>query len=102
MSSIIYHVLRNPEVYSKLQAEIDVADREGLLSTPIKYSEAIKLRYLSAVCKEGMRVFPSVGMTLPRAVPRGGKQIGDQFFQEGVCGCQSLITMKFRLTKRKI
>lgn len=40
--------------------------------------------YLSAVCKEGMRVFPSVSMVLPRYVPRGGRVIAGVHLPEKV------------------
>jgi cytochrome P450 len=84
MQSILYHIMKNPPIHAKLVSEIDNAAASGLLSNPIKYSEAIKLPYLVAVCKEGMRVFPSVGMTLPRHVPKGGSLIAGKFFAEGV------------------
>jgi cytochrome P450 len=84
MQSILYHIMKNPPIHAKLVSEIDNAAASGLLSNPIKYSEAIKLPYLAAVCKEGMRVFPSVGMTLPRHAPKGGSLIAGKFFAEGV------------------
>lgn len=82
--SIFYHVLRDQHVYDKLQAEIDEAEQQGRLSDPITFNEAMQLPYLVAVCKEGMRVFPSVGMTLPRYVPEGGRMICGRFFPQGV------------------
>ena len=84
MRSVLYHVMKNPKVYSKLQEEIDNADRKGELSDPVSFAEAMRLPYLVAVCKEGMRVFPSVGMTLTRFVPPGGRMIANKFFPQGV------------------
>lgn len=76
--------MKNPSAYDKLVAEIDEATREGRLSTPhLKYSEAVKLPYLVGCCKEGMRLHPSVGLSLPRYVPEGGKVIAGRFFPAG-------------------
>jgi cytochrome P450 len=76
--------MKEPTAYDKLIAEIDKADAEGNLSKPhVKYAEAMKLPYLVACCKEGMRVHPSVGLGLPRHVPEGGKEIAGRFFPAG-------------------
>jgi cytochrome P450 len=76
--------MKNPDAYEKLVAEIDEATRDGRLSTPhIKYTEATSLPYLVASCKEGMRLHPSVGLSLPRYVPEGGKIIAGRFFPAG-------------------
>lgn len=65
-------------------AEIDTADKAGSLSTPIKYSEAIQLPYLLAVCKEALRVHPGVGLTVPRHVPAEGATLAGRYFPKGV------------------
>lgn len=84
MRSILYHLMKNPSTYEKLFQEIDAASKEGTLSIPnIRYSEAMKLPYLVACCKEGMRMHPSVGLTMPRHVPTGGCKIAGHFFPEG-------------------
>lgn len=75
--------MRTPSAYARLTAEIDEAEQAGLLSQDIQYHEAVGLSYLMACCKEGMRLHPSVGMTLPRHVPRGGCVIAGQWFPEG-------------------
>jgi cytochrome P450 len=46
LRSIIYHLIKTPRVYQKLQDEIDESDQEGLLSPIIKYHESLKLPYL--------------------------------------------------------
>ncbi|KAH8705962.1 cytochrome P450 [Talaromyces proteolyticus] len=85
ISSILFHIIKNPVVYSKLMKEIDEASAAGNLSYPhVKYAEAMRLPYLIACCKEGMRIHPSIGMTLPRVVPPGGRQILGQWFPGGL------------------
>ncbi|KAI1630389.1 cytochrome P450 [Exophiala viscosa] len=84
MRSILYFLMKNPKYYKKLQDEIDEATARGELSTPtVRFSEASKLPYLIACCKEGMRMHPSVGFTLPRTVPAGGKEISGRYFPAG-------------------
>ena len=84
LRAIMHNILTHPDVYRKLLAEIDAADRESRLSRPyIRYSEAIKLPYLIACCKEGMRMHPSIALTLPRVVGKGGLKIGDTYLSEG-------------------
>lgn len=42
-----------------------------------------KLSYLDAVVQEGLRCFPAIPMSLPRIVPKGGRQIDGYFVPEG-------------------
>ncbi len=82
--SIFYHLMKDPTCMDKLVAEIDDFESRGLLSKPqIKYAEAIKMPYLTACCKEGMRLHPSVGLGLPRHTPPGGAIIAGHFFPAG-------------------
>lgn len=83
MSSIIGHMIRSPRVYQKLTSEIDTAIADGELSVPVKYKEAIKLPYLRACINEGMRMHPSVGLSMPRESPPGGITINDTYIPEG-------------------
>ncbi|KAK3331960.1 cytochrome P450 [Cercophora scortea] len=49
-----------------------------------------KLAYLDAVVMEGLRCFPAIPMSLPRYVPRGGRDIDGYFVPEGtVVSCQA-------------
>lgn len=68
MRAILYHVLRDREVYNKLCSEI----RGANLDSPVPFAQANALPYLTAVIKEGMRIHPSVGMMLVRTVPKEG------------------------------
>lgn len=63
--------------------EILAASASGKLSRCIRYAEAIELPYLVACIKEGLRIHPSVGMSLPRHVPPAGIIISDRFFPGG-------------------
>ena len=73
----------NPNAYTKISSEIDTAIAKGTLSLPISYAQAITLRYLRACINEGMRLHPSVGLTMPRIVPAGGTTISGFYFPEG-------------------
>jgi cytochrome P450 len=76
--------MRTPSAYAKATAAVDRAAAAGLLSHPaIQYREAAGIPYLVACCKEGMRLHPSVGWTLPRRVPPGGRTVAGVWFAEG-------------------
>ncbi|KAH8896794.1 cytochrome P450 oxidoreductase [Thozetella sp. PMI_491] len=70
--AVFYYLLKSPAVYQDLLAELDAAAESGQLSTPVKYSEAIKLPLLCACIKEAMRLHPSVALTMPRVAPALG------------------------------
>ncbi|KAH6665497.1 cytochrome P450 [Halenospora varia] len=81
MRSIFYHLRKNSSIYQKVVQEIDEAVAAGQLGPEnISYSDSIKLPYLSAACKEAMRIHPSVALTVPRYVPKGGKMISGRYF----------------------
>ncbi|KAI1423568.1 cytochrome protein [Xylaria sp. FL1777] len=78
LRGIMLYVLTNARVYKTLQAEIDDAvasgkapQRPGIITT----TQAKELRYLQAVIKEGMRIFPPVNNTLSRDTPPGGDTV---------------------------
>lgn len=75
--------MHNPVAYEKLTVEIDAAVNQGRLSLPIAYAEAAKLPYLKACINEGMRLHPSIGLTLPREVPVDGATISKFEFPAG-------------------
>jgi cytochrome P450 len=79
-----YHLMKDPKALAKAQAEIDAAIADGLLSSPIKYSETTsKLPYVCAAIKEAMRMHPSVGLSMQRHAPKGGIELAGKFIPEG-------------------
>lgn len=84
LRAIFYNLLTHPSSLEKLLAEIDSADRDGRLSRPyVRYTEAIKLPYMIACCKEGMRMHPSIALAFPRFIPPGGVEIAGTFLSAG-------------------
>jgi cytochrome P450 len=72
LSAIFYYLCQNPEVMTKLRLELAEAKEKGELSDLVRYQEAVKLPYLQAVIKEGMRLHPVASFPIPRVVPKGG------------------------------
>ncbi|KAF2018869.1 cytochrome P450 [Aaosphaeria arxii CBS 175.79] len=75
LRAIIYFIIRDARIHSKVVEEIQEADRLGKLSKAITFEECLNLTYLQAVIKEAMRVHPSVGFPLERYVPTGGAEL---------------------------
>lgn len=61
---------------SKLQAEIDAADKAGKLSSPVvQYLEGEKLSYVQACIKEALRLYPSFSGRLSRTTTDVGAEV---------------------------
>jgi cytochrome P450 len=73
LRSIVYYGLKNPNVHRKLQRELDEAE----LRIPVRYTDASKLPYLSAVIRESSRINPGVALMLERIVPDSGLELAD-------------------------
>ncbi|KAJ7805633.1 cytochrome P450 [Mycena olivaceomarginata] len=81
ISSFVWFILRNPDIYRRVQAEVDsvYADGDSLLDA-LKHDE---LRFLTACLNETMRLHPPVPTNGTRQVPRGGgKMIAGRFIPE--------------------
>ena len=72
LSCIIYYLLRNPEINRKLQDEIRRAFKSY---DEIDAKSTSSLKYLHAVCLEGMRIYAPLPFALPRIVPQGGDSV---------------------------
>lgn len=83
MRSVLYHLIKSPRDYERLLAELDDAAARGELSSPVQYAEAAKLPFLCACIKEGMRLHPSVGLTMPRVAPKEGLELCGRVIPEG-------------------
>jgi cytochrome P450 len=95
LSGVTYHLLRNPAKLQRLTAEIrsavnqpsssDDADDAQDQSQDDKFTlESLqKLKYLSAVLDEGMRLYPPVPSPLWRVTPDGGTTICGGFVPAG-------------------
>ncbi|KAM0812517.1 putative Cytochrome P450 [Seiridium cardinale] len=69
MRACLYYVARNPDVYKRLQEEVDAFYRDNKLDAPITYAQTQTLPYLQAVVKEATRILPSIVFQLPRYAP---------------------------------
>jgi cytochrome P450 len=72
LRGIFLHIFTSPLVYKKLQEEIDTSTASGLISNPVTNMESLKLPYLNACIREGMRVWPPfTGLTTKKINPGG-------------------------------
>ena len=79
MRACFYYLMKNPEIYKQVQAEVDAAT----LSSPVRYTEAAKLPLLCATIKEAMRLHPSVGYNMGRIAPAGGLMVSGTHIPAG-------------------
>ncbi|KAJ4389959.1 hypothetical protein N0V93_007432 [Gnomoniopsis smithogilvyi] len=83
LTGVYFQIVTRPEVLAKLRAEVDAAYAAGELSDPPTYAESLKLPYLQAVIKEGLRLHPATGLPLWRQVPEGGATLCGTYFPAG-------------------
>lgn len=75
MRSCLEAVISRPEVYRKLQTEVDEFYTTNHPTAPITYLQTQQLPYLNAVAKEAMRLRPSIVAQLLRYTPEEGLTI---------------------------
>ncbi|KAF2969677.1 hypothetical protein GQX73_g3914 [Xylaria multiplex] len=80
LATMTYYLLRNPEIMSKLQAEIRSSFRSY---DEINGKSTQRLRYLKAVTLEAMRVYPPLPFALPRVVPPSGESVDGHYLPGG-------------------
>jgi cytochrome P450 len=83
LKTIMLHVMTHPDIYRKLQREIEEGLSQGLISSPIKDVEARRLPFLQAVIKEGLRIRSPAGGAFFKTVPHGGDVLGGIFLPGG-------------------
>ncbi|KIW19386.1 hypothetical protein PV08_03681 [Exophiala spinifera] len=85
MRAMFHFLLTHPECKAKLLEEIDAYydSDEAQKHKIIPFDVANNLPYLQAVKYESMRLHPVVGQTLPRVVPAGGLQCGNEYIPAG-------------------
>lgn len=83
LSSIMWHLMQNPSVLSKLRAEVDEFTLQGRCSDNVTFKESQDMPYLQAVMKEALRVHSATGLPMWRVVPEGGAEISGRFFPAG-------------------
>ena len=71
--SILYYVLKNPQVLETLRNELDQATPR----LPVSWAASQNLPYLNAVIKEALRLHPAVGLNLERTVPTSGLRLSN-------------------------
>ena len=81
LSCITYYLLRTPAALQKLQQEIYGRFNSYEEITAVSTNG---LKYLQAVCLEGLRLYPPLPFALPRVVPEGGDYVDGQFVPGGV------------------
>lgn len=84
LSTVIYHMAKNPAKAGKLRQEIREHEESKTISDPVTFKEAQDMPYLQAVIKEALRIHPVTGQILSRLVPSGGATICGRYFPEGV------------------
>ncbi|KAF7557897.1 hypothetical protein G7Z17_g278 [Cylindrodendrum hubeiense] len=83
MRSCLYYVCTHPDVYKRLQQDIDDYHTQNQLDGPTTYTQAQKLPYLRAVVAEATRLLPSIVYQLLREAPEEGITVNDCFIPPG-------------------
>lgn len=81
---MIYHVMTNRDVYTKLVQEIDSATKSGKIGEMPQYDDVLEhCPYYVSCVKETMRLNPSAPNIFPRTVGKGGIELEGHFVPEG-------------------
>lgn len=83
MRATLLFIISNPPVYARLQHEIDDAIARGEVSSPIRQNEAVRLPYLQACIKEGLRRFPPITQLRERMAPSEGDTYQGRYIPPG-------------------
>ncbi|KIJ45954.1 hypothetical protein M422DRAFT_778700 [Sphaerobolus stellatus SS14] len=86
LSNLFFFLLTNPDVYAKLQAEVDREFPKGADVFAASSSSVTRsMQYLNAVINETLRLRPAVPSGINRRLPKGtgGVMLGDKYIPEG-------------------
>lgn len=80
LSGTIFYLSQNPDSLATLKAEVYDAFNsfDDLHLDPLA-----RCRYMDAVLREALRLYPPVPIGLPRVIPKGGASIGGHFVPGG-------------------
>ncbi|CAL1711925.1 unnamed protein product [Somion occarium] len=83
LSSLFWFLIMNPDVYKKVQEEIDTVYPD--YADPLNTARHAKLVYLNACINETLRLHPPIPTNGPRQVPEGtrGKLVAGRHIPEG-------------------
>ena len=74
LTSAMAVICSHPDVRSRVTAEVRQTD------DPSKYDGGARLKYTHASVKESQRLYPVLGMSLPRRVPESGLELHGHYF----------------------
>jgi cytochrome P450 len=84
MRAVLYYLMKDPDAMTQAIQELQGADNESLLSTPITFHESTRhLPYIAACIKEASRIFSSSGFNMPRVSPAEGITLSDFYIAPG-------------------
>ncbi|PPJ56321.1 hypothetical protein CBER1_00626 [Cercospora berteroae] len=86
LSSVLWHLIANPQTLQRLREELDQAIKDGKMTADrISFKQSQELAYFQACIKEGLRLCAATGLPLWREVPKGSGAIElfGHYFPEG-------------------
>ena len=81
LACITYYLFHTPHALERLRKEIRTSFRSY---EDINATTTAPLKYLTAVCQEGMRLYSPLPFALPRVVPEGGDSVDGHMLPAGV------------------
>ncbi|KAH9905239.1 cytochrome P450 oxidoreductase [Xylariomycetidae sp. FL2044] len=83
LRAVFYYLMKHPGDYDTLMSEVDAATKDGRLSSPVRYCEAIQLPFLCACIKESFRIHPGVQLPMGRVVGSDGLELCGVYIPQG-------------------
>lgn len=82
LTSAVAIIASNAEIWERVVEEVRSTE------DPSRYDGGARLRYTNASIKESQRLYPVLGMSLPRCVPDAGLRVHGTYFPPGTTvGC---------------